>query len=255
MNLEITERQGDVTFEVPNVNFPAYEEYKAKAQAVAEYIYTMDIDEDGIKEVKSTLARARKLTDRLNRVRIDMKKEILKNYTQFEGQVKEITGIVETADKDLRGKVKELEEAEREAKKQKILEIWDKRVTAYHGLEKVMPDAFIRWLSPKHLNKTTSMKTVEADMVEWLTKTNNDMTAAAAMGEEYLAAYGWRGNLAEAIEIVEDKKKANEAIEELLEANDTSAEETATFRIIGRKDIALTERLLNENNIIYRKES
>ena len=35
-NLEIIERENDVTYEVPQVSFPAYEEYKEKAYAVAD---------------------------------------------------------------------------------------------------------------------------------------------------------------------------------------------------------------------------
>ena len=119
-NLEIIEKQNDVTYDIPQVNFPAYEEYKEKAYAVAEYIYNMEPTAENIKETKTTLAKARKLTDKLNRARIDMKKAILQNYTTFEQQVKEITGIIDDADKEIRAKVKDMEEAERQRKKEAI---------------------------------------------------------------------------------------------------------------------------------------
>ena len=112
-NLEIIERENDVTYEVPQVNFPAYEEYKEKAYAVAEHIFHMDVTEENIKEAKQTLAKSRKLTDRLDRARIDMKKDILRNYTAFERQVKEIIAIIDDADREVRSKVKDLEEEER----------------------------------------------------------------------------------------------------------------------------------------------
>ena len=66
MDLNIIEKQNDVIYEIPKIQFPAYEEYKEKAYAVAEHIYGMDPTEENIKETKATLAKARKLTDRLN---------------------------------------------------------------------------------------------------------------------------------------------------------------------------------------------
>lgn len=245
--LEIVEKQNDITYEIPNVNFPAYEEYKDKAQTIANYIGSMEVDADNIKEIKQTLAKARKLTDRLNRVRIDMKKELLRNYTVFEGQVKEIINIVDRADSELRTKVFELEEAEREQKQAVIYDIWKRRVEQYPIIETTMPDAFERWLSPKHLNKTTTMKAVEKDMTEWIQKTYNDMQTALGLGKEYLVMYGWKGDLAEAIEAVKSQKEVSEAVDSLIDEDEVKE----TFIVYGKKDIELTTMLLNDHNINY----
>lgn len=245
--LEIVEKQNDVTYEIPKVDFPAYEEYKQKAQMIADYISQMEVDPDNIKDTKQTLAKARKLTDRLSRIRIDMKKEILQNYTLFESQVNEIVGIVGDADRELRAKVKALEEAEREEKEQEIFNIWQKRVAPYPIIEATMTNAFYRWLSPKHLNKTTTMKAVEKDMTEWIEKTYNEMQTALGMGREYLIAYGWKGDLAGAIEAVNTNREA----EKRLNGLDDDEETKETFIVYGRKDIDLTKMLLNEHNINY----
>ena len=245
--LEIVEKQNDVTFDIPQVNFPAYEEYKQKAQMIADYIGQMEVDPDNIKDTKQTLAKARKLTDRLSRIRIDMKKEILQNYTLFESQVNEIVGIVGDADRELRAKVKALEEAEREEKEQEIFNIWQKRVAPYPIIEASMPDAFERWMSPKYLNKTATMKAVEKDMTEWIQNTYNDMQTALGMGKEYLVAYGWKGNLAEAIEAVKTQKETEDRLNNLVD--DDEAKET--FIVYGKKDIDLTKMLLNDHNINY----
>ena len=245
--LEIVEKQNDVTYEIPKVDFPAYEEYKQKAQMIADYISQMEVDPDNIKDTKQTLAKARKLTDRLSRIRIDMKKEILQNYTLFESQVNEIVGIVGDADRELRAKVKALEEAEREEKEQEIFNIWQKRVAPYPIIEASMPDAFERWMSPKYLNKTATMKAVEKDMTEWIQNTYNDMQTALGMGKEYLVAYGWKGNLAEAIEAVKTQKETEDRLNNLVD--DDEAKET--FIVYGKKDIDLTKMLLNDHNINY----
>lgn len=251
MNFDIIEKQNDVTYEIPKVNFPAYEEYKEKAEAIAEYISSLEVNEENIKETKTILADARKLTDRLNRIRIDMKKEILQNYTVFESDLKEITGIVDEADRKLREKVRELDEQERDAKGAEIRELWKKRVYAFPELEKLLPDAFHLWLNPKHLNKSTSMKSVEADMTEWIKNTLADAKAAERMGDEYLAAFIQCGSLSRAISIIEIQKENEERIRSMKE---DPGEEKAMFIVYGTKDISLAERLLKENEINYRKE-
>lgn len=253
MNFEIIEKQKDVTYEVAKVSFPAYEEYKQKAGEVAEYVRSVVVSPENIKEAKEVLAQSRKLTDRLNRARIDMKKEILRDYMTVEGQIKEITSIVDEADQELRGKVRELDQAERDAKKEQIREIWDARLFNYPDISDMIPDAFYRWLTPKHLNKSTSMKNVEKDMTEWMEQTRKDMRAAEAISKECLAHYITEGNLTEAIE----SAKLVEAAEKYLEERDKEEGPTvavASFVVTGKKDIELTERLLTENEINFIKK-
>lgn len=252
-NLEIIERENDVTFEIPAVSFPAYEEYKEKAEAVAEYIGSMEVSADNIKETKLTLAKARKLVDRLDRARIDMKKAILQNYTIFEGQVKEITGIIGEADKELRSKVRELEEIERQEKKKAIRDIWNKRIAPYGEITAVIPDAFERWMKPQYLNKTVSMKMVESEMSTWMVQTLTDIHAARAMGDEYLAAYSRMGDIAKAIEEVHAQRDALETVKAVTTDPVDMVQAKAVFVVYGAKDIALAERLLTENDINYKK--
>ena len=250
-NLEIIEKQNDVTYDIPQVNFPAYEEYKEKAYAVAEYIYNMEPTEENIKETKATLAKARKLTDKLNRARIDMKKAILQNYTTFEQQVKEITGIIDDADKEIRAKVKDMEEAERQRKKEAIHELWLKRIPAYDYdlLNAVLPNAFDRWLTPKHLNKSTSMKSIETDMTTWIQKTLTDIETAKSMGDDYVEAYAWTGDLAKAIAEVHRREDALDAIHGLMDPDEE--EPSQTFVVYGWDNISKAEDLLRRNEIKF----
>lgn len=250
-NLEIIEKQNDVTYDIPQVNFPAYEEYKEKAHAVAEYIYGMEPTEENIKETKQTLAKARKLTDRLNRARIDMKKAILQNYTTFEQQVKEITGIIDDADKEIRAKVKDMEEAERQRKKEAIYELWLKRIPAYDYdlLNAVLPNAFDRWLTPKHLNKSTSMKSIEADMTAWIQKTLTDIETLRDMGDDYLEAYSYTEDMAKAIQQVKQREDFLDTVHGLKEED--IEEPSQTFIVYGWDNISKAEDLLRRNEIKF----
>lgn len=250
-NLEIIEKQNDVTYDIPQVNFPAYEEYKEKAYAVAEYIYNMEPTEENIKETKATLAKARKLTDKLNRARIDMKKAILQNYTTFEQQVKEITGIIDDADKEIRAKVKDMEEAERQRKKEAIYELWLKRIPVYGYdlLNAVFPNAFDRWLTPKHLNKSTSMKSIETEMTAWLQKTLTEIGTLKDMGDDYLEAYSYTGDMAAAIKQVQQREDFLDTMHGL---KDEDVEEPSqTFVVYGWDNISKAEDLLRRNEIKF----
>lgn len=250
-NLEIIEKENDVTYEVPQVNFPAYEEYKEKAYAVAEHIFHMDVTEENIKEAKATLAKSRKLTDRLDRARIDMKKDILRNYTAFERQVKEIIAIIDDADREVRSKVKDLEEEERRKKKEVIYELWLKRIPAYDHdlLEAVLPNAFDRWLTPKHLNKSMTMKAIESDMTAWIQKTITEITTLKGMGDDYLEAYTCTGDMAKAIQQVKQREDFLDTLHGL-KAEDTE-EPSQTFIVYGDDNISKAEDLLRRNEIKF----
>lgn len=251
---EIVEREHDVSYQVPEIKFTGYEDYKLQATEIGSYIRSLSVTPENVKDVKSTLAKARKVTERLNRVRIDIKKEILANYQIFESQVKEITDIIDGADSELREKVRVLDQMERDAKLEEIKILWNKRISQYEQIQKYIPDAFDRWSNPKHLNKTVTMKTIEADMTAWMKETDKNLGTAALMGDDYLYEYARIGDLGQAIDNVKDREAwaAEHAEEELEEL--TAADPVATFTIIGKKDIALTERLLNENEIAYIKK-
>lgn len=252
MKYEIMENTSPVSFNVATVDFPAYEVFKEKAIDISEEIRAMNVDPENIKEAKTMLAEARKITDRLSRVRIDIKKEILAGYQTFEAQVKEISSIIGDADDALRAKVRELEEAERQAKKEALRMTWDSRIERYPYVADCISDPFDRWLTPRHLNKTVTMKKAEADMVDWLERTDNDLQAAGSMGDDYLVEYIKTGDLPTAIQNVKERAEIQQRVsnteqEELEEA-------TAWFLIRGNKDIKLVEMLLKENEINFERK-
>ena len=180
-----------------------------------------------------------------------MKKAILQNYDVFEKQVKEIVGIIDDADKEVRAKVKDLDEAEREKKKAAIYELWLKRIPAYDYdlLMAVLPNAFDRWLAPKHLNKTTSMKSIEADMTAWIQKTITEINTLKDMGDDYLEAYTYTGDMAKAITQVRQREDFLDTLHGL---KDEDIEEMSqTFVVYGEDNISKAEDLLRRNEIKF----
>lgn len=246
MELRPYDQQGsDVIFQKAPITFPAFDYYKEQAAMMADYINNIVLTPDNVKDVKKDLAEARKVTDELNRRRILIKKTILEDFNLFEEQVKELGSIITDAEGNLRAKVRDLEDQERKAKEEKIREIWDKRVPMYR-IGDLLPDAFHRWLSPQHLNKSESMKKIESSMTEWLERTEKDIATLSGMDNQYLAEYLITLDMSEAISAVNHRKEVLETITE-----SEPEEPTAVFVIKGNKEIKLTELLLRENNIEF----
>lgn len=237
----------DVAYSIAPVSFPAYESCKQQAQAVAEYIGGLELTEDNVKEVKENLAKCRKVTEALNRKRIDIKKQILQDYEDFDRKVKELVFIVDNADSALRTKVREMEEKERQEKKEQIRALWDKRAGLYR-ISKVCDEAFDKFLTPKHLNKTTTMKAVEKAMTDWLERTEKDLELLSGMGPEFEAEYISCFDLNKAISEVHDRKTRVEAV-----VNNPAAEPTATFTVYGTANINLARMLFEKNGINFKE--
>ena len=248
---EITLNNQDVKYEVPKVSFPSYEKYLARANDIAAQITAMEVSQDNIQEAKGLLADARKVTDGLNRIRIDIKKKILSDYTTFESQVKDLCKVIDEADAQLRSKVRILDDKEREAKKAAIRETWDKRIQNYSFQQFYPDDPFYRFLTRQHLNKSTSMKSVEKDMTYWMQEHEKNVATANSMGVEYLAEYVQTDDLALAIENVKEKQELADLI---MDADKEEDEEKAVFIVTGTKDISFAETLLKTNNINYERK-
>ena len=246
------EQSPDVKYQVAKVTFGSFPEYRDKCLQIAEHIRSTQVTEETLPEVKKELAAARKITDELNSRKVQIKKIILADYTVFEGQVKELKGIIDEADGELRGKVNALEEQARDRKKEEIRQVFLKRIGQYQ-IGALIPDAFDRWWHEDLANKSKSMKAVEADMVDWLEGTEKDIDTLKAMDREFLVEYLDTMDLASAIQIVNARKERRQAVE--AQPDDTVHEEqVAVFRVYGQKDITLAEMLLTDNDINFRKD-
>ena len=238
--------EGDIQYKPAEIAFPKYDEMKKNALELADRISKVEVTEENIKAVKKDLAQVRKIITELNNRRKLVKAEILKDYNTFESQIKEIDGIISEAEETVREQVRVLDEAERDRKHDAIREIWDKRIGQY--TISAYGDFFEKWLQPSHLNKTTSMKYVEDDMIKWLEDRQRDMDTLQSMDGEYFVEYIDSLDLAAAIQTVKHRKEVRNMVQD-----DEDPDDTAIFVITGTKDIKLTEALLKENEIEYRR--
>lgn len=242
--MEEINRSNEIQCIAPSISFPTYLDLIERAKGVAETIDAFEITEDNVKEAKEILANARRLTGALDARRKEIKKEILAPYQILEAQVKEINGIIDAADDRLRSAVRDLEDAERDKKEEAIREIWELRVRLY-SFSKYIEDAYSMWIEPRFMNKSMSMKQVEAEMTDFMEDIERDVTAIMMMpnAEEVMTEYAGTLNLADAIAAVEKANAYKERFQD---------EERATFLIEGTKDIELAKRVLTENNINFK---
>lgn len=241
---------------IGSIHFPEYEEVKQSALKVAEYVRSMEVTDENVKDAKKVLANANKVVKAIEDRRISIKKEMLKPYDIFETMIKEITGIVKEADNEVRAKVKNLEELERMTKRSEIFEEWEKRTASWDYKKFFTFDDF---LTPQHLNKTVTLKTVFEEMEHFIGEKSDDVDfLRTQFGEDYVTEYVQNKGMTikEVIQKMDERQKLKE-IARTIEAYDDFTEETkqvTIFIIEDAKDAILAEMLLQGHDIKFRKE-
>jgi hypothetical protein len=250
-NLKLNVQQIIVT--QGNVQFTEYKKIKQQALQLAAQIESVQVSDENIKQSKKLLAAVNKRLKELEDKRISIKKTMLEPYILFEEQVKEIVSIVKEADSTVRQQVKEMEEAERKEKKDALLSIFIKRKALY-TLGDMIP--FEDFVQPKHLNKTTSIESVEKEMVEFLEGTERDIKVMKSLPHvtEHVSAYLRSYDLAEAMTQVNYMKERRKQIEASQAKKKTNILIQKTFTVYDEKDFLLVELYMQNNKIKFTVE-
>jgi len=232
-----------------NIIFPQYDELKEDAQKVYDYLSTVEVTEDTVKANKKLVAAVNKSIKTLEDQRIRVKKELLEPYAGFEGQIKEIVGIVKAADGLVRDQIKDLEEIERDHKREVIEHLFDRRIKQYTFSEIFVFDDF---LENRHLNKTVSIEAVEKELVEWLEKIQSDMATIQIIpdSKEVMTEYVACKDLNKAIKTVSDRKALSEKVGEVVVDADA---EVYIYKIFDKKDSMIIEAFMNDTKIKFER--
>jgi hypothetical protein len=234
-----------------SIDFPEYKNIKKQALQLAEDIKTVEVNDENLKQSKKLLAAVNKRCKELDDERIRIKKMMLEPYQDFEDQVKEIVNIVKDADATVRQQVKNLEEMERQEKKDALLDIFNQRKALY-TLGDLIP--FNDFLQPKHLNKTASIEKVEEEMVAFLERTEKDVKVLQKMPDlqAHVAAYLKSYDLADAMNQVQGENERRQQIEASKAAAKVKKEVQAfQFTIFSSKDKMLVEMFMKQNEIKF----
>lgn len=185
-----------VSVQKGGIQFQGYDAMLEQAIELAELIRTVEVNDESIKGTKKLLAEVNKRVDALEAERIRIKKELLEPYMEFEKQIKTITSVVKESDNELRSKVRELEELERQEKRRIIEGLFEKRIKLYPTLFFITSDRFIR---PIHLNKSTALNKIEIEMAQWLEQRKKEVLLISETSGADLEKYAETLDLVDAL--------------------------------------------------------
>lgn len=156
--------------------------------------------DDQIVDAKKDVAALRKFTKALSDKRIEIKKECLKPYEDFEAKIKELDGIVNEAIQNIDSQVKAFEENKNAEKLEAIKEYFNS-FPLIGGFESLK---FEQIFDPKWLNASVSMKSIEEAISKKLEQIVSDLATLAEMPQFSF----------EATEVYKDTLDINKAITE-----------------------------------------
>ena len=162
-----------------------YEELSREISARIEKYRNLVYTDENIKEAKKDRADLNKLIKALEDKRKDVKKTILKPYTLFENQVKELVGLIENVNNDIDMQVKTYTEKQREEKREKVKEIYEKAmsVEGAEGIAEIL--TFDRVFKESFLNSSTTFKSIVNEIEDLRDRVRHDIDVINADTGEY----------------------------------------------------------------------
>ena len=140
-----------------------FEQLKTWATDIAERYANMVVTEEAIADVKRDMADINKAKKAVDDARKEAVRRVSEPIRTFEGQIKEVCAIFDTAYTKLGEQVKAFEDKQREEKREKVQVLIGECFADAFGDFKDWPDFNIP-VQDKWLNKTTSLKSVREDV-------------------------------------------------------------------------------------------
>lgn len=210
-----------------------YEELKKELTEKVENYKNLVYTEENINMAKKDRANLNKLKKAINDEKIRVKNTLLAPYTDFESKCKELIEIVDTSVENVDRQVKAFEDLEKRTKMEEIQKYFNEHVGHFKEViifENIFED---RWL-----NKTTTMKTVQADIEHIFSRASSDLitiesTVPDKEIQKQCIAFYFKNitnpsilgtTIQKARELIEEQKK----IEELKQAERTEKTESGT---------------------------
>lgn len=142
-----------------------FEELKEQITSASRDYETLVYSDDAIRDAKADRAKLNKFVDAMNSKRTEIRKQLLKPDEQFGQEVKELTGIIQRAIKNIDAQVKGYEQRQRDEKTAKIREYYEENI---HDLAEYLP--FERVFRPEYANASTTMKSVRENISDMIQK-------------------------------------------------------------------------------------
>lgn len=161
--------------------------------------------EETVKTAKNDRAELNNLVKAIDERRKKVKEVINQPYAEFEKELKEITDLIKKQSAEIDEQVKAFETAEKEEKRAKIMEAYEKAVG---NLAEILP--FSKVFDQRYLNKTCKLESAIADVQKKIEQVKTDLETIESVCGKYKLN-------ATVIVITEKKLQLNitQAVEEL----------------------------------------
>lgn len=160
-----------------------FEELKTQLASSLELYTGLVVTEDGIKSAKEDRAKLNKLREALETKRKEVKKECMAPYTDFEGKVKELVGLIDKPIAAIDAQLKTYEEQRRADKRAAVKEIYDETIGTLYPL---LP--FDKLWRDEWYNTGVSMKKIRDAIITAETKAASDLEVLATVESEFAEA-------------------------------------------------------------------
>lgn len=225
LEVQISRNNGTIDFN--------FEDLKEALTAELELYKNLVFTEDTKADAKKTVAELRKLKKQIGDKRIEVKKLYMQPYTDFEAKVKELDKLINEPIAFITEQIDAFEQKRIEEKRELINEIY---LEAVSGREDIAGYAELnRVYDSKWENASTSKKTIQESITNYLDGVTNDIAAIKNMESEYevkaLMKYKETGVLSDALLTIrqwekqkqevlkaEEEKKAEIEADEILDA-------------------------------------
>lgn len=218
LEVQISRNNGTIDFN--------FEDLKEALTAELELYKNLVFTEETKTDAKKTVAELRKLKKQISDKRIEVKKLYMQPYTDFEAKVKELDKLINEPITFISEQIDAFEQKRIEEKRELINEIY---LEAVSGREDIAGYAELnRVYDSKWENASTSKKTIQESITNYLDGVANDIAAIKSMESEYeakaLMKYKETGILSDALLTIRQWEKQKEEILKAEEEKQAEAE-------------------------------
>jgi hypothetical protein len=191
-----------------------FEELKTALKAELEVYKNMVFTEETRPEARKAVANLRKLKKSMNDKKLEVKKNFMVPYTDFEAQVKELDKLIDEPINFISGQIEEFERKRVEERKKLISDIYTEIITEHDTVAEYLP--LQRIYDSKWENSTTTKKTIKEGIMKHVEHVEKDLATIHSMESEFedkgIAKYKTTLELSDALTTMNQYQKQKEDI-------------------------------------------
>ena len=155
-------------------------EFMELVQGAMERYEGVTFTEDQVKEAKEERARLNALKKAISDKRIQIKKEVMAPYTQFEAEVSEVTALIDKPIAEIDRQIKAFEERQKEEKKEALRQ-------HFLGITGDLSETltFEQVFDKRYLNATVTLAKARKDISDKVERVRADMKTVESVEDEY----------------------------------------------------------------------